>query len=318
VNVVPISVSRISRARFRQVFCGVLWLLLPLHFSAYAADLRVLLVLSGSEAPYQTFAQAFMQNSPANIQVAMQQYSEALPGGDQQIDLIVTVGEKAAEQLVPHTGRPVLAAMLPSFRYAELASRRHPGGALSAIFVDQPWERQVSLLRAALPYRNKIGVLLSPGTDWKTGQLRKLLQERGATLVTRVADPSGTLSDDLEHILSRSDVLLAVPDNTIYNSISIRDIILSSYRRRIPLVGLSRAYVDAGALCAVFSTLEQLAGQTSAAASAYARSRQLPKPQYPDSYTIAVNQQVARSLGIELPSPDTIRKQIDQAKGDGP
>jgi putative ABC transport system substrate-binding protein len=317
VNAVMISVSRISRARFRHAFCGVLWLLLLLHLPVYAADLRVLLVLSGGEAPYQTFVQALMQNLPANIQVVTQQYAEPLPGGDRQIDLVVTVGEKAAEQLVPLTGRPVLAALLPSFRYAELASRRQPGGALSAIFVDQPWERQVGLLRAALPYRNKIGVLLSPGTDWKTEQLRKLLQERGATLVTQLADPSGLLSDDLERVLSRSDLLLAVPDSAIYNSSSIRDIILSSYRRRIPLVGLSRAYVDAGALCAVFSTLEQLAGQTAAMLIAYAKSRQLPRPQYPESYTIAVNQQVARSLEIELPDPDIIRKQIDQTKGGG-
>ena len=278
----------------------------------------MLLVLSGSEAPYQTFAKAFSQNLPADIRVSTQQYPASLPGGGQAIDLIVTVGEKAADQVVPHTGRPVLATMLPSFRYAGLAGNRPSGAELSAIFVDQPWERQVSLLRAALPYRNKVGILLPPGTNWQTAQLRKLLSERGATLVTEVTDPSGTLSGDLERILSRSDLLLAVPDNTIYNGSNIRDIILSSYRHGIPLVGLSQAYVNAGALCAVFSTLEQLAVQTRAAVIAYARSRQLPGPQYPDAYSIAVNRQVARSLEIELPSLEAIRNQIDKTKGDGP
>lgn len=300
------------------MFCGLLWLLLPLHLSGHAADLRVLLVLSGSEAPYRAFVQAFSQDLPAGIRVSTQEYPASLAGGGQPADLIVTVGEKAADQVASNTSRPVLATMLPSFKYAGLAGRRPPGAELSAIFVDQPWERQVSLLRAVLPYRNKVGILLSPGTNWQTAQLRKLLSERGATLVTEVTDPSGTLSGDLERILSRSDLLLAVPDSAIYNSGNIRDIMLSSYRRGIPLVGLSQAYVNAGALCAVFSTLEQLAVQTRAAVIAYARSRQLPGPQYPDSYSIAVNRQVARSLEIDLPSLEAIRSQIDKTKGDGP
>lgn len=280
--------------------------------------MRVLLVLSGNEAPYRTFAETFRHNLPADIHVSTQEYAGSFSDSGGQIDLIVTVGEQAAVSVVPHTGRPVLATMLTSFRYAGLASSRQPGGELSAIFVDQPWERQASLLRAALPSRNRVGILLSPGTNWKTEKLRRLLLDRGATLVTRVVDSSGTLSGDLERVLSRSDLLLAIPDNAIYNSSNIRDIILSSYRHGIPLVGLSQSYVNAGALCAVFSTLEQLAAQTSAAVIAYAKSRQLPGPQYPESYSIAVNRQVARSLGIELPSPEAIRNQMDKTKGGTP
>lgn len=278
----------------------------------------MLLVLSGNEAPYRTFANTFRQNLPADIHVSTQEYADPFSDSGRQVDLIVTVGEQAAVWVTPHTGRPVLATMLTSFRYAELVNNRQPGGEFSAIFVDQPWDRQVSLLRAALPYRNRIGILLSPGTNWKTEELRRLLLDRGATLATQVADSSGTLSGDLERILSRSDLLLAIPDNTIYNSSNIRDIILSSYRHGIPLVGLSQSYVNAGALCAVFSTLEQLAAQTSAAVIAYAKSRQLRGPQYPDSYSIAVNRQVARSLEIELPSLEAIRNQMDKTKGGEP
>ena len=42
----------------------------------------------------------------------------------------------------------------------------------------------------------------------------------------------------------------------------MRNILLTSYRRGVPLVGLSQAYVNAGALAAIFSTTEQLAEQT--------------------------------------------------------
>lgn len=301
--------------RLLRVFCGLAGLLL-LHFPCNAAGLRVTLVLSGSEAPYQTFLQAFRKSLPASIQLSTREYGKPWSGGERQDGLIVTVGEKAAAQVAPRAAQPVLAALLPSFRYARLVGDRRAGSELSAIFVDQPWERQVGLLRAVLPYRNRVGVLLSAGTDWQTEQLRRLLAQRGAALVARVVDPPDALSDDLEYILSHSDVLLAVPDSSIYNSSNIRDIMLSSYRHGVPLVGLSQAYVNAGALCAVFSTLEQLAAQTAAAVADYARSGRLPGPQYPESYTIALNQQVARSLEIELPAVRAIREQIDSGHHD--
>lgn len=302
--------------RLRLAFCSLTVLLLLLHFPCSAADLRVLLVLSGSEAPYQNFLQSFRKSLPASIQLSTQEYGKPWSGSERQADLVVAVGEKAAAQAAPRATQPVLAALLPSFRYAALARDRRRGGELSAIFVDQPWERQVGLLRAVLPYRNRVGVLLSAGTDWQTEQLRSLLAQRGAALVTRMVGPPDALSDDLESILSRSDVLLAVPDSSIYNSSNIRDIMLSSYRHGVPLVGLSQAYVNAGALCAVFSTLEQLAAQTAAAVADYARSGRLPGPQYPESYTIALNQQVARSLEIELPAVRAIREQIDSGHHD--
>ena len=64
--------------------------------------------------------------------------------------------------------------------------------------------------------------------------------------------PVGRSADELypklESILASSDVLMAVPDSMIYSSSNIRNILLTSYRRGVPLVGVSQAYVNAGAL----------------------------------------------------------------------
>ena len=56
--------------------------------------------------------------------------------------------------------------------------------------------------------------------------------------------------------VENSEVLLGVPDGVIYNSNNIRNILPSSYRRGIPLIGFSQGYVRAGAffVCAVFHT----------------------------------------------------------------
>ncbi|MFA7282886.1 MAG: ABC transporter substrate binding protein, partial [Sterolibacterium sp.] len=231
----------------------------------------------------------------------------------QKADLILSVGVKAAEAVAGKTRTPLLAAMIPHNRYPDLAAKQQLAQ-ISAIYVDQPWSRQAELIRAALPERSKVGVLYSQATRLDLNDLRKQLEIRGATLVARQIGSSARLFEDLEDILARSEVLLAVPDSEIYNSNNIRNILLTSYRHGIPLVGISQAYVNAGALCALFSTPEQLAVQARTMVIAYAQNRSLPEAQYPAMYSIAVNQEVARTLGDAIKPAELLRKEIDKSK----
>jgi len=269
----------------------------------------VLLVQSDSNLLYQTFTQTVMRNLPENIQVSV--LARAGDYSGQTADLIVTVGVKAAEQFTGKTSVPMLAAMIPSSAYADLLAKRR--NTISAIYLDQPWARQADFLRAALPERRKIGVLHAADTHLDLSSLRTELVRAGNVLIERPLHASDTLFADMESVLTASEVLLAVPDSAVYNSNSIRNILLSSYRRGIPLVGFSQAYVKAGALCAIFSTPEQLAAQTSNTITLFSRTGNLPGPQYPVLYSIDVNQEVARTLGINLNSVESLHVQIDKS-----
>lgn len=304
--------SRLIWLRLRQALCGLF--LLQMMPQCFADDLNVLLILSGNAVPYQKFATAFRHRLPPAVHVRQLEHVQAFPAVEQQTDLIVTVGLKAGNWAATHTSKPVLAAMLPSQQYAVLKAEHRPAHSFSAIFVDQPWSRQVHLLHIALPNMVRVGLLHSPQDDLDTKQLRHLLAKYGASLIERTTSPVATLFDSLNDVLSQSDVLLAVPDSAIYNSSNIRDILLSSYRQGIPLVGLSQAYVDAGALCAVFSSPENLADQASAETISYARTRRLPEAQFPKFYSVAVNREVAIMLGIRIKPAEWIKSQIEQAE----
>lgn len=282
-------------------------LLLCWSIPAAAADLRVLVVQSDSSPLYQTFAKTYAGNLPASVKLTVLERAEDFNG--ETADLIVTVGVKAADWVAGRSAQPQLAAMIPSnFEPTVKHNRR-----LAAIYLDQPWSRQVSLLRAALPERNRIGVLHSPGKDLSA--LRSELVAHGDTLTARTLRGGDTLFADLEEVLSSSDVLLAIPDGAVYSSNTIRNILLTSYRRSIPLVGFSQAYVRAGALYALFSTPEQLAAQAADATLTFAQGRKLPEAQFPSLYTISVNQEVARTLGITIKSADALRLQIEKSSG---
>ncbi|MEI7456610.1 MAG: ABC transporter substrate binding protein [Nitrosomonadales bacterium] len=270
---------------------------------------RVLVVQSDNTLPYQTFTKAL--HFPAHFQIEILPRAEEFSA--QPADLVVTLGVRATELLSGKTTLPVLAAMIPSA--TALPAKQLRSRTLTAAFLDQPPARQAAFVRAVLPERTRVGVLYFTDNRFDLAGFRAELSRQGGVLVKQNLRSDATLFEDLEAVLGESDVLLAVPDNAVYNGNTIRNILLSSYRRSIPLVGFSPSYVKAGALCALYSTPEQLAAQASAMIISFSVMGKLPEPQYPLFYSIALNQEVARTLGLTLTSVEMIRLQVEKMSG---
>lgn len=284
---------------------------------AQAETLNVRLVLSDSTPPYQQFSSALNQAfaaSKADVIVVESRAGINQSGEGAHADLVVAAGMKAMEFAIARFDAPVLGVMIPRMGY-EILLEGHPSRpwpkATSAIYLDQPWSRQLNFIQAALPEHKTVGLLYSPDTRITLPRL-----PRGMSLNAQSTRHAENLFAILESVLNSSDVLLVIPDSEIYSSSNVRNILLTSYRHQVPLIGISQAYVNAGALGAIFSLPEQLAGQTVEMIVFFARSRRLPDPQYPVLFSIALNQQVARSLGIALDSPEAIRERMDKA-GEG-
>ncbi|MDX8378708.1 MAG: hypothetical protein R8K48_01505 [Gallionella sp.] len=287
---------------------GLLGCVVPLVCNA--ATFRVLLVLSDRSPIYQQFALNFAQNLPKYIH--FQKVQRAGDFDKQAADLIVSVGVMAANRVALKSMQPLLAAMIPSNTYANLLRKRPLAVWTTAIYLDQPWQRKINFLHVALPENHKIGLLYSDATHLDLTVIRRALAHQQATLIDRPLRNRHSLSADLNAVLAKSNVLLAVPDTDVYNGNTMRNILLSSYRRDIPMVGFSAAYVRAGALCALFSTPEQLAAQASVSTVFFSKTGKLPVPQYPKLYTIAVNLGVARTLNINIQSIEALHLQLEQ------
>lgn len=282
-----------------------------------AEALNVRLVMSGRTPPYQQFSaaldKALVENNADVTIIESQADAVSRSNGNAKIDLVIAVGMKATELAITDFDAPLLSTMIPRASYEMLRekySSLRSSNAVSAIYLDQPWDRQLNFIQAALPGHSVVGVLYSPDTPIVLPRL-----PQGMSLNAKSVSSARTLFAALESILNSSDVLLVVPDSEIYSSSNVRNILLASYRQRVPLIGVSQAYVNAGALCAIFSTPEQLAEQVARAIISFARGRQLPMPQYPELFSIGINNQVARSLGIEMAPPDAIRRRMEKAGG---
>lgn len=273
------------------------------------------LLVADDGSVYREFSQTFTgETERQKIAVKMMQANGPLP----ESDLIVAVGIKSAA-IALNSRFPVLCVLVSKNSYEKLLyehPERQGRNITSAIYLDQPSRRHVNLIAAVLPDAKDIGLLFSaPSSD--VANVHKAVAGSRFVLREKNIDSTDSLYRDLQALLLKSDVLLAIPDAQIYNPSTMRNILLSTYRAGVPVVGYSSAYVRAGALCAVFSTPEQLAIQAAYVTRQFFETQQLPAAQYPVDFEVMLNQQVARSLTIPVRENAMLVRQIKEAENAG-
>ena len=282
----------------------------------------VLVVSSERSAAYEEAAEALMaeleRGGVGRTEVEFVTTSEWSQGNDRSSKLIVTLGFEAAQALVSSDVRtPVLSALLPrsSFERVLRVSGRKVSGQLSAVYLDQPLNRQVALIRLALPSVRRIGVLWGTESLIHAPSLRSLAPSSGFQFVEANVIASEPLFPGLKRVLDDSEVLLALADPTVYNSNTIQNVLLASFRARVPVLAFSPAYVRAGALLALYVTPTQVGQQVASVVRGVLQGKALPSsPAYAQNFSVAVNGHVARSLGLALDA-DGLASQLRQREG---
>lgn len=224
--------------------------------------------------------------------------------------LIITLGMKAA-RAASHldTGVPVVNALISKVSADQLGNRERQ----TLVFLDQPISRQINLARLVRK-QPRLGILLGPSSHSYLPPLQKEVERQGVVMAYRELTEENQVGPLLKALLEESNILLALPDPLIFNRKTIFNILLSSYHNKIPVIGFSAAYVKAGALVAVYSSPEDIAGHLADIVREYQVSgnQEMPAILYPKYFSIAINHSVARSLGISLPDEADIVRQIGQ------
>lgn len=238
-------------------------------------------------------------------------------------DLIVIIGTAAAQKIAQlkvsaQAQTPVLSILVPKIGFDDIIREGLVSAnseQQSAIYLDQPLSRQLELVRLALPEYAKIGALLGPTSRVLLPELENTAAKKKLRLRERTVRKGDALATSLTELMTESDALLAVPDPLIFNRYTVQNVLLTTYRQKIPVIGFSLAYVKAGALMAVYSSPAQIGQQTAETIIlAAAKNWRLPPPQYPRYFNITVNRQVARSLGLEIPDENILRRQLRQSE----
>ncbi|MCB1770104.1 MAG: hypothetical protein KDJ31_10475 [Candidatus Competibacteraceae bacterium] len=286
-------------------------------FTAFGRPpLQISVLLTQNTDAYQSFVDALQTQLRRTLgdQAQIQVQSGETPAED-AATLLVAVGWPAAQRVLRRDPSiPVIATFFSQYSITADLTRYEPQrlAPLTVLYLDQPVERYLRLIRAALPHATRVGVLYGPSSRKQSTALRAAAQRDRFTLKEVELTAQDNVVRVLDSLLAMIDVLLVLPDPEVSSDKNVYPLLLSSYRRGIPVIGFSKAYVHAGALAAVYSTPQQLGQQTATMIIHFLQSnpRHFPPPQPPVDFQISVNPSVARSLGLTMPDEQALYQHV--------
>lgn len=212
--------------------------------------------------------------------------------------LIFTLGTRATRQVLSRSGTvPVISTFILSEEVI-LQSNQATG-----IVLRYPMSVQLNWLTKVLPDVKRVGILYSPNKNSGLIKEAKLqAKSKGLTIIDIAVDNPRNLPAALDEMYRRSDVLLAIPDREIYSGKTLKQIMLTSFRNRVPLIGLSRNWVEAGAIYAIESDYKSIGKQSGGLADSIINKRKMPddKFYYPDNVNLIINEKTMRHMRREI------------------
>lgn len=283
------------------------WVLLSCFPSFLYAD--NLIVLSKQLPSYQSVATALASNidTPSKIitldELKLNNYDTS---GFQQV---VALGSKAGDNLfnkIPKD-KNLFISFLPRQTYQSLLKKyknhtRITKGKVTAIYLDQPYARQLALARLISPSAQSIATALGPYSENDLPLLKKAAETHRLDLKFVTLKETDNPIHKLQPLIRGADLFLSLPDKSVFNRTTAKWILYISFRQRIPLIGFSKKYVEAGALAAVYSTPTDIGHQTAKIIMQHGEKKQLPEPSYSSHFSVATNETAANSLRIKIPS----------------
>ena len=134
----------------------------------------------------------------------------------------------------------------------------------SDLVTAQPACRHILLIKAINPDWMSVGVLSSIHSADSAAALTRCAIEHNVNLRVYAITDRSDLLETLETAVEDNQVLLAINDPFIYNRHSIKNILLTAYRHRKPVIGYSESFVQAGAIAAVASPIAKPQSRTTA------------------------------------------------------
>jgi len=154
-------------------------------------------------------------------------------------------------------------------------------------------------LKVLFPEKTRLGIIRNPVLGGlNSAPLPTRAQLQGFTV--RVVECSGAeqLLAALDSLQGQVDLVWCLPDGTLYNSATIKPLILASIEHRLPLIGFSENFTRAGAAVGIYPDFRDIGLQTGEIARQVLDGQPLHTPEGPRRLKVAVNQSVLRLLGL--------------------
>jgi len=215
-------------------------------------------------------------------------------------DLIFAVGIWALRAVVsrPPSAPVVYAMVLNPPSVISPDARNITGASLNV-----PVELQIWLFKQLGVKR--IGVVFNQArTGYLVRHAQAVARDEGIELVTRAVNAPKDAIGAIESFQDGVDALWLVPDETVLSQTVVQHMLLLSYRRKLPLLGVSDRHAQMGALFAMsFASGEDIGRQAGEQAKAILGGRAVSDVPYTSARKVylTLNLKTAQKLGLEIP-----------------
>jgi len=272
---------------------------------------KVLVVATSAAGPYGMALEGLRSGLTRGGQtmVMIDLSSSAIPAGGlgewiqmQRPDLIVAVGSKAL-RVVASAGRqtPVISTMV----LGPPSSDNLYGGAVAVLGLEPAPERWLERLSTLLPGLHRLGILAGKATSVSTLDTIEACANQMGYTVRRVqcSDVSEALAA-ISEMAGRVDLVWCAPDSTLFNDATVKPLLLAALQRQLPVIGFSEAFVRSGASVGFFPDFEDVGLRTAETAQKVLSGGAVASFQAPRTVRVAVNERVARILGLRRQMAD--------------
>lgn len=299
------------------LFFSARWLMLFFLFAcshAYSnkSD-HILFVLSKNSPDYQNVVNSIISNwsdSKAlsyEILIEKQQNKTKLDKILAKSDIVISLGTSAADKLLARKiSQPVITTLITESAFNSLAEKYYGDistavtSGVNPLFLDQPFERRLRLASKLINKLNKVGFMVGPSAVKNQSIYTSSIKEKKLIPQMIAIDPDENPIRQLDPVIKSSDVFIPIADSHIINVTTAKWILQLGYRYRVPIIGYSANYVDAGALASVYSSPQDVSKQTLELIQSLLTKKHKHQIHLPKYCTVKFNKSVAWHLNLEI------------------
>ncbi|MEQ1638121.1 MAG: ABC transporter substrate binding protein [Methylococcales bacterium] len=291
--------------KFKRIQLTLILTMLGVCNVCFAQSQKVLIVANANDGAYVQVINGFKTQLSATSHAT---YIEIIKPSAEDIprqinqnkpDLIFTVGSDATTLVQQHANNiPVISTLVLNDRIFKPANR-------TGVSLNYSLVTQIQWLKKFLPEQTRIAVLFNSAENAQTVQkLKKIAEQAGLWLTAIPVETPRELPSALEQLTNNIDVLLTIPDEIALSPATIKEVMLASFRNRIPLVGLSENWVKSGALYALTWDYDDLGRQCAVQAEKLLSGQVIKNipPETPRKVSYALNTKIAEHMNIAIPN----------------
>ena len=277
----------------------------PLH-----AEPAIAVLLSQDSAPYKTMLEGFQaQLRDHGVQAS---YEVLQAGGDrnkatqlarqiaaQEAELVYCLGTLACQSVRQSiSGRPVVASLVLTLESSS------PETQVTGVTLNYLPETQLHWLTKLFPQFKRVGVIYNPEQNQVLiDQAKQVANNLGVKLVAIPIDKPKELPLALKNLLREIDILWAVPDRVVLAPQTAKEVLLTSFRNRIPVIGASAPWVKGGALYALDWDYRDMGAQNADIALKILNGTPINRMPVEEPRTVSytMNRKTAKHMKLDVP-----------------